>query len=385
MRKFQVLIKFVLILLVVGCQTTDRFVNTSQPVLQDKVFSDFTSYEIETEKQIFSLNDEAKAFVKKSKKGLFKPQEQIEKLVHNIFSHSNFNLLYRAEANTTASQTFSERAANCLSMSIMTYAMALEAGFGVRFQDVEIPEYWTRREGHSLLNRHINLQILPKPHREQVRFITKGYEVDFDAQATRKHFPKTFVSKQQVVAMYYNNKGADALLSNEYHKAYAYFRAAIKLEPELPSVLANLGFLYRNAGYHDYAENAYMHALQIDQNNLTAWKNLAYLYRHTGRIDDATTISTRIEAKRANNPFYHINLGDYEYEQENWQQALAHYRQALKLEKSYHEVFFGLGKTYFKLGNVSRSQYYLKLAKKKARTQEEENIYQSKLELLSRL
>jgi hypothetical protein len=45
----------------------------------------------------------------------------------------------------------------------MTYALARELGFGVRFQDKDMPEYWTIREGQSLLNGHINYRFYPIP------------------------------------------------------------------------------------------------------------------------------------------------------------------------------------------------------------------------------
>jgi hypothetical protein len=43
-------------------------------------------------------------------------KEHIQALVQHIFSRSNLNLLYRAQANTVANQTFHNRAANSLSM-----------------------------------------------------------------------------------------------------------------------------------------------------------------------------------------------------------------------------------------------------------------------------
>jgi tetratricopeptide (TPR) repeat protein len=48
-------------------------------------------------------------------------------------------------------------------------------------------------------------------------------------------------------------------------------------------------------------------------------------------------------------------MGDKAFEKQQWKVALKHYRQALKLDKSTHEVFIGLGKTYFELGNNKRS------------------------------
>ena len=367
-----------------GCQTVPEMSISHKALLYDQGFEGFEDVSVETEKEIFELNDEAKAFAKLAVKGISKSKEKIQALVQHVFSRSDLNLLYRAEANTVANQTFQNRAANCLSMSIMTYSLAKELGFGVRFQDIEIPEYWTIREGQSLLNGHINLQILPRQkNREHFRFTSRGYEVDFDAQATRQHFPKTLLKLNQVVAMFHNNNGADALLKKDYLKAYAYFRAAYLQSPKLSSVLANLGYLYRVTGHYELAEKTYLQAIKIDKNNLTAWRNLAYLYRYLGHEEKAIDIVNRVTRKRSGNPFFHINKGDKAFEKKQWKIPLGHYQQALRLDKSYHEVFFGLGKTYFELGNIKRSHHYFELAKKKSRNEQEQAAYQGKINMLA--
>ena len=370
-------------LLFVGCQTVSELQVNHKILLYDQGFEGFKNVYVESESEIFALNDEAKAFAKSAIKGKFKPKEQIYALVEHIFSRSDLNLLYRAEANTVANQTFQNRAANCLSMSIMTYALAKELGFGVRFQDIEIPEYWTIREGQSLLNRHINLQILPRPNRENIQFINRGFEVDFDAQATRQHFPKTLLNLNQVIAMFHNNNGADALVKKDYVKAYAYFRTALSHSPNLSSVWANLGYLYRLSGHYDLAEKTYLFAIAKDKTNLTAWRNLSSLYSYMGQDEKAKEIVDRVARKRSNNPFFHVNKGDKAFEKQQWQTALEHYQRALRLDKSHHEVFFGLGKTYYELGNIQRSHYYLMLAKKKSRTEDEYVRYQGKINMLA--
>lgn len=381
MQIFRFLLTSIILL---GCQTAPEVLLSQKTLLFDQGFEGFENVAIESEKEIFELHDEAKTFAKLAVKGLLKPEEKIKALVQHVFARSDLNLLYRADANTVASQTFQNRAANCLSMSIMTFALAKELGFDVRFQDIEIPEYWTIREGQSLLNRHINLQIIPRQKNQiHFHFINRGFEVDFDAQATRQHFPKTLLKLKQVVAMFYNNNGAEALLKRNYVKAYAYFRAAILQSPDLSSALANLGYLYRLTGHYRFSENAYLQAIKEDKNNLSAWGNLAHLYRYLGDDQKAMDIVIRVSRKRSSNPFFHINMGDKAFENEQWQVALEHYQRALKLDKSYHEVYFGLGKTYFELGNVQRSHHYLKLAKKKSRTEQEQAVYQGKIDMLA--
>lgn len=368
-----------------GCQTTIDPVVSSEPatLLSDEVFPDYIDHAIESEEQVFTLDESAINFVKTTVRSLDDPVDRMETLVRTIFDHSDLNLLYKGNANTTASETFHNRAANCLSMSIMTYAMAKEAGLNVKFQDIQIPEYWTRRDGVSLLNGHINLQIYPRPEPNRLTLVARGLQVDFDPQQSRDHFPKRIVERNTVLSMFYNNKGADALLKREYSLAYAYFRAAVLQDPHFDSPWVNLGFLYRLNAHYELAEAAYLQAIAIDIENLTAWENLARLYEIVDRNDESQDILARVHRLREDNPFYHFILGEQAFDMGLFEEALVFYRKALRLDRNRHEIYFGLAKTYFELGDPNQSQIYMEKAVKRSQTFQQRTRYQGKLAILS--
>ena len=380
-----VLTSCIILLFCSACQTRVVHIPPSDALLYDQGFSGFSAIDIESEQQVFELDENAKAFVKSTIGHLDNKIDQMEVLVKAIFDRSELNLLYQGDANTTASNTFRSQAANCLSMSIMTYSLATEAGFDVDFQEIIIPEYWTRRAGFSLLNGHINLKMLAPKQANVIEFNRPSYQVDFDPQSSRRGLPKKVVSKKAVLSMFYNNKGADAMLQKDYVTAYAYFREALLIKPNFHSAWINLGIVYRLAGYFPQAAKAYQHALVIKPESLTAMENLAYLYAFTGREEESKEILTRVENQRNSNPYYHVDLGEQEMEQKHWDQALEHFRKALALDRSKHEVYFGLARAYFQIGELQLSERYLKRAKNKAPNKQDEDRYQSKLEFLSRL
>tara|TARA_R110000744_G_scaffold86057_2_gene168225 strand:- start:1552 stop:2724 length:1173 start_codon:yes stop_codon:yes gene_type:complete len=368
-----------------ACQSAPPIKQVSGPILQDDAFPRASDIRIESEKDIFRLDKEARAYVQKTVGRIKDPIERTETLARNIFERLDFDLLYRGDANTTANETFHNKTANCLSLSIMTYAMATEAGLGARFQDVKVPEYWTRREGVSLLNGHINLQIVPRERSSNSFYVyNKGYQIDFNPQTAKEHFIKTELSKNQVIAMFYNNKGADALLNNDRDRAYAYFAAALKVEPNFDSALVNLGFLYRVSKLYELSENVYLHALSSSPDNLTAWENLAYLYAHSGKPEQSAAILARVESKRLRNPYYHLDLGRRDFDLGKLQQALTHFNRALAIDGSRHEIFYALAKTYYALGEVVETERYLKKAKRKTKNLQEKELYQGELDLLTR-
>ena len=381
----KVLISLFFVVFFPACQSVATSIPAANTLLYDQGFSGFKEVPVESEQQIFYLDDEAKAFVQSTIEPEERKIDQMAALVQAIFARSDLNLLYQGDANTNANNTFHARAANCLSMSIMTYALADEAGFDVAFQEIMIPEYWTRREGFSLINGHINLKLIAPSEPNVFVMNPRSYQVDFDPQPTRRNLPKRIVNKKAVISMFYNNKGADAFLNKDFTTAYAYFREAVLVKPQFHSAWINLGILYRLNGYFSQAEEAYQHALILNPDSLTALENLAHLYNHTNREEQADEILVDVAKKRGNNPFYHVSLGEQKLEQRHWDEALAHFRKALALDRSKHQVYFGLARVYFEIGELQKSQRYLKLAKHKAGNRQDEDRYQNKIAFLSSL
>ncbi|WP_334022046.1 tetratricopeptide repeat protein [Alteromonas sp. S015] len=367
-----------------ACQSTDnQYVKAEPTLLHDSLFPSYTLFPVESSEEIFYLDEDAQLFAEQAVYEKSPLQKNVKGLVKAIFDHSEQGMLYRNSANTTANTTFNNRAANCLSLSIMTYALAEHAGLQATFYEVDIPEYWTRRDGYSLLNGHINLRV-QMPADQSVASIGGNWaDVDFDPQTLRSHFPRVPVSEKKIIAMFYNNKGADALVANSYTKAYSYFRAAATLAPELSQSWVNLGVLYRMADAYEQAEAAYQHALSLNNENLTAWENLSILYRYQDRLEEAKTINLMVDNKRQSNPFYHYILGEQAYDNEEYEAAISYYSKGLKLDSTRHEILFGLAKTYYESGDITKAEQYLSRAIKHAKNGQDKSRYQSKLSVLA--
>lgn len=386
MKAIKLCLALLFVTLLVACKSTELHVSEdAQPLLKDSAFPGYQLFAVETEEQVFSLTPEAKEFVQRVIWPHEHPQDQIKALVRSVFDRSDLNLLYSNDANTTASETFEAKAANCLSMSIMTFALAEYAGFDARFQDIQIPEYWTRRDGFSLLNGHVNVLVRPRHDNQVIRLLSADMVIDFDPQERRKHFEVVEVDKTQALAMFYNNKGADALIAESYSKAYAYFRAAALVAPDFDGTWVNMGILYRRTGNIELAKASYERAIEADSENLTAWENLAFLHSVTGQPELAQSIFERVERKRQDNPFYHFILGEQTFDMGEYTKALDHYKRAYRLDSEKHEILFGMSKVYYELGDINRAERFLSMAQRRAPNPQDAQRYQGKLSKLQSL
>ena len=381
-NQFKFLIIFVGLFTLSACSSTPL---VAPPVKLLQINS-FESHTLESPEEIFTLSDS----LKQQLKSHLKSKQSTQTLAHNILSfllkNGDDSLSYQSGATLTASQTFKNLNANCLSLSILAYSLADYLGIKARFNKVHIPEYWALNNGFNLLTGHINLSIdtATEPSNQSV-FIYQGKKrliIDFDPNSRQARFKTTPISKNTITAMFYNNKGAIALVSKQYDLAYNYFSHAVKADPNFSAGWGNLGVLFRQLNYLTEAEKAYNYAIFLNQNNNTAQGNLAVLYQLTGRSELGTDILKKLHIKRQNNPYYHVSLGNTEFEQSNFALALAHYKKAYSLAPSLHESHFGQASVYFKWGNTQKAIYHLEQAGKKADFLHDKKRYESKLNAL---
>ncbi|MEC8227958.1 MAG: hypothetical protein VX066_04520, partial [Pseudomonadota bacterium] len=115
---------------------------------------------VESPEDIMHVSDEAHAFIQSVKAEWSNdPRDRLDNFIEAIFQHGQQGIDYFTDANYSVSDTFFLRRANCLSLTLMAYALAKEAGFSASLNMVEIPEYWSRKQGYSILNGHINVTI----------------------------------------------------------------------------------------------------------------------------------------------------------------------------------------------------------------------------------
>jgi tetratricopeptide (TPR) repeat protein len=353
--------------LLLSCQSNNSALPThaefSSNLLLDDHFSIPAGFLLETEEEIFKLDDEMTELVQKKLISGKTARYKAHILLDHIFNEENISLKYDGNANVTASQAYHSQTANCMSLTIMAYALAHEAGINVNFQQVDVPEYWVRNGQHNLLTGHVNLVVKEDTAVDRnIIWGEKRTQIDFDPYVAKENFPKKEIKKNTVLAMFYNNKGAQALIQKNYSVAYQYFKAAVKQDKFFSSAWGNLGVLYKYTNDFESAEKVYRHALMLKNDNLTALKNLSLLLKNKEMEDEAQKIDDYLHETRKFNPYYYALLADEALYQKNYNEAEVHYRKAIRLEDKRHEFYLGLAKVYYKLNKLSAAKRAMKKA-----------------------
>ncbi|WP_169303118.1 tetratricopeptide repeat protein [Thalassotalea mangrovi] len=391
-RYIDCLVRTTFILLLTGlsaCTVVPEVESNRMPtslLIHESSFPKHKSLQLVNEQDIFALNKEMRDFVHFNLLRIEDPKKRAEVLLEKLLNRSESMMVYNQGANLTAQQTFEQRAANCLSLTILAYALAQEANLKINFQEVKIPEYWVRQGDYNMLSRHVNLVVVGDSKTQfQTIWGNRETTIDFDPYIVKKHFTREVISKQRVTSMFYNNLGATALTQADFPLAYAYFKKAIQIDPEYSAVWGNLGFLYKIHQYENLARESYLRAIKFDAGNYNAWNNLAILLKDQGELKKSEEISEFIANIRASNPYYYAVLADEAYHQGNYQEAISQYNKASKMQPNEDQFYFGLAKTYMKLGDYELGEKYLNKAKEVADFPDVQQRYAQKLRLLSKI
>ena len=116
-----------------------------------------------------------------------------------------------ASEREAAAQTFGERAGNCLSLVIMTAAFARLMGLPFQFQSVYVDDAVNRRDDFLFFIGHVNLTLAPRQSILKHRDVPNLMTVDFLPPQETQGLRIRVLSEQTIVAMYMNNRAAEAL------------------------------------------------------------------------------------------------------------------------------------------------------------------------------
>ena len=160
-----------------------------------------------------------------------RPEQSLDALVRAVTHATGLKLRYDASRTRSAAEAFDDRAGNCLSLVLMTAAFARELGFRVDFQAVDTPAYWSRHGEFLMASEHVNLGLtLPLTRLHEIR-LQPTYVIDFLDADDSARLPHHSIPEQTVVAMFFNNRAAEALLDGDIDNAYALVRTAVRADP----------------------------------------------------------------------------------------------------------------------------------------------------------
>jgi tetratricopeptide (TPR) repeat protein len=329
--------------------------------------------------QVFALSDEMRKFLHEDMAGQLKLRGSTQALAESLYRKSGLKLEYDAAVTRNAAQAFEARAGNCLSLVIMTAAFAKELGLRVTYQSALTDETWSRAENLYLLSSHVNISLEKRLSSLGWDRNATGVVIDFLPQNEIRGLRTQEIGEHTVLAMFMNNRAAEALVRGQVDDAYWWVRGAIGHDARFAGALNTLGVIYKQKGELAQAEHVFNHILAQQPENVLATGNLASTLRSAGRVDEADALAARLAKLEPYPPFYFFNLGRTAMNAGDYAVARDLFAREVRRADYNHEFHFWLAQAYFKLGEVDKARKHLALAKDTSQTRGDRDLYAAKL------
>ena len=331
---------------------------------------------------VFRVTPEMQDYLDKYIAPVAKRQGLREAIGNALYDHSKLKLEYDATMTRNASEAFQARQGNCLSLVIMTGAIAKALNMIVTYQQVETEAMLSRAGTMYFYSGHVNL-LLQRSFADAGNQSDSGgvYTIDFMPGDSRlKARP---ISEDTVLAMYMNNRAAEALVRGQLDDAYWRVRESIRRDPQFLSAYNTLGVVYSRLGDLARAERVLNFALQAAPDSPQLLTNYVQALRKLGRTAEADTYQAHLTAVEPTPPFYWFVQGEAALHRGDYLAARELFRKEIERSPDYHEFHYALAVADFQLGRLDEARREMKLAMEDAVKRTDHDLYAAKLDKLN--
>ncbi len=307
-----------------------------------------------------------------------------EALVDSV-TQGRLKLQFDSTMTRTASQAFEARTGNCLSLTILAAAFAKALNLNV-YYNVADGDLWSRASDLYFLNAHVNVSLAPRLWDARSRFdSTALMTIDFLPGGEITGLRTREVDERTIVAMFMNNRAAEALVGGRLNDAYWWAREAVRQDPRFMGAYNTLGVVYLRRGETAMAERIFSRVREREPDNTRALANLAVALGRLGRKAEAAAVEGQLARIERHAPFYFFQRGLAAMEAGDYPAARALFQKELDRVPDYHEFHFWLGLAELQLGNVPGARAQVAAALENSTTRHDHDLYAAKLQRLAAL
>ena len=324
---------------------------------------------------VFRMTPEMQAYLDRVVMPMARARGIREALTEALYTRSKLMLEYDSSTTRTASQAFEARQGNCLSLVIMTGAFANAMGLKVTYQQVATEDMWSRSGGMYFMSGHVNLAFQQRFDKSVI------YTIDFMPAVNDGLYTRP-ISQATVLAMYMNNRAAEAMVKGHLDDAYWRIRQAVALDPQFRSAFNTLGVIYLRHGDASHAEQVLHYVLQGEPDNPRILANYAEALRELGRTAEAQAVQARLAVLEPVPPFYWFVQGQAALHRGDFLKARELFLKEIDRDPDYHEFHYALAIADFDLNRVDEARSEMALAMTDSVKRTDHDLYAAKLDRL---
>ncbi|MBC3929396.1 tetratricopeptide repeat protein [Undibacterium sp. CY21W] len=330
---------------------------------------------------VMAVSNEMHTYIKNEIATQLRGKSPQKALFEALSTKGQIKLEYDAEMTRNAAQAFNARSGNCLSLVLMTAALAKELGMSVQFQNVMMNESWSRNKDIYFAVGHVNIVLGNKSvFRNSAQEYSQSMVIDFLPPKDLRGQRAELIAEATVIAMYFNNRAAESLAQHQVNDAYWFARAALMSDPDFMAAYNTLGVVYHQHGDLALSETVFKQILSKEKENTMALSNLIEVLRKVDRQSEAQVYADRLANLQPNAPFHYFNRGMAAMDRGEYAEAKALFKREIKRDPNYDEFHLWLALAHLKLGETKDAIEELTLAQANSTTRKARNLYAGKLE-----
>jgi Tfp pilus assembly protein PilF len=368
-------------LLLAACAQEPLVIVPPRVPLEDARFA--PPSEVPDATRVFALSDEMKRYAHE----VLAPRlhrNGRRGVITTLYQRRGLQLEYDATRTRNATEAFDARRGNCLSLVIMTAAFADALDIPVTFQSAVIDDSWSREGSLYFAVGHVNL-VLARHDRSSFRTLYDEQQhlvVDFLPAAEISGLQTRAITRARIVAMYMNNRAAEALARSQVDDAYWWAREAVRQDDTFLPAYNTLGVVYQHRGLLDAAQQAYSQVLVQSPRNVQALANEVSVLHQLHRDAEAEPLAQLLAHLEPYPPFYFFDQGLRAMQHQDYALAKQNFEKELKRTGDYHEFHFWLSVADYQLGDFPAARREMEAAIASSTRRSDHDLYAAKLERL---
>lgn len=382
MQKGSILFTACAVLFLIGCssvakkQAPQAKVPLTLPSLNTDIFKPMS---VPTEHQIFGLSEEQqKDFLRYYNDP--NNQDTPEHLRLFDYLHAFIGDFGFRGATLNASEALSLKTGNCLTLAIVTKALADVVNLEIAFQRVHSAPVYARNSSLMTLSSHVRTYIYdPSYAPSPDAIVIRRRSIIIDYFPSKSDVAGKMVSDSDFIAMYYQNIAAEALLNGKLDYAHAALQKGLSFNSFNTETLNSLAVTFNRAGEHKQAEILYQFMLDHRFASGNVISNYVALLQSQGRDSEVAELTQEVDAINADNPYIWIDLAEQAFAENRYTLANKYYKKAEDIAPYLHEGQFGLAKSYYQLGRLNLAEKSLIRAIELTYTTADRRLYEAKL------
>jgi len=272
---------------------------------------------------------------------------------------------------------------NCMSLAILTSALARLVDIEVKYQRVSAEPVYYRHNDIMTLSTHVRSHLIEKIDQGEETFMGIRGRIIVDYYPQRGNVRGGMLNESAFYSMYYRNLAADAMLVGNHEYAYALMHQALTIAGKDVENVNTMAVVLNKMGRSSHALTLYEFGLDLEQDSLNLLSNYSDLLEQKGNSDLAEKIRARMGDAYADNPYHLIDLAEEYIRDGRYAMSKRLITRAIERAPYLHEAYFALARTYYLSQQTEKADQALKTAAELAYLPETEKLYESKRFVLS--